>query len=116
MKPIYVLPILAILFALSLFALPAHAGAPGDVQCSLTINRNGQSVTVNRAPCYRQDFPAWCNAYVPAVIVQGQTIRCETPAIVVTATPTRIPTPVPTPTPPPLLERLRRSLPLRSFR
>lgn len=75
--------------------------------CSLTLNRNRVSVTVNSGPCSVRDFPGWCNAYVPSVVVQGQTVRCQYVVIVATPQPTRAPLPVATPTPRPLLERLR---------
>lgn len=91
-------------FALLIAIQPAAVDASG---CSLTLNRNRVSVTVNNGPCYVKDFPAWCNAYVPATVVQGQTVRCQYVVIVATPQPTRAPLPVATPTPRPLLERLR---------
>ena len=102
----------AIVALIFLSTLPASAHST----CRLHANRNGQSVTVNRAPCYRQDFPAWCDAYIPRTIIQGQTIPCETVVIVATATPAPRPTPRATPTPLPYMERLRRSGPFRGFR
>ena len=58
------------LIALLIFASTASA----HPTCQLHRNRNGQSVTVVRGPCYRHDFPANCR--VPAVIEQGQTVYC----------------------------------------
>jgi hypothetical protein len=87
---------LAILLFLLATAIPAQASAGS---CSLITGRTGWYVTVNRGPCYYRDFPSWCKRYVPAVIVQGQRIRCETVGVVATPTPRTTPKPVATPTP-----------------
>jgi len=84
---------LALVVFLALIS-PAPVQADG---CSLVINRNRVSVTVNRGPCYVRDFPAWCDEFVPAVIIQGQTIPCEAVILVATATPAPKPTPAPAP-------------------
>ena len=55
-----------------LSALPAEAHST----CRLHRNRDGQSVTVVRGPCYYHDFPK--NCIVPVVITQGQKIHCPT--------------------------------------
>lgn len=106
---------LALLFA---FLLPAvlTLTTNTDPACSIIANRGGLSVTVDSGPCYRRDFPVWCKALIPATIIQGQTVRCERPAVVVTATPTRIPTPTPTATPRAVTERLRDALLFPRFR
>ena len=81
---------LAVLLAL---ISPAPVQADG---CSLIVNSNRVSVTVNRGPCYVRDFPAWCDEFVPSIITQGQTIPCEK-VIVVIVTPAPKPTPAPAP-------------------
>ena len=60
----------AIVGLIFLSTLPASAHRP----CKIIRNRDGQSVTVSRGPCYRHDFPKNCK--VPAKITQGQKIRC----------------------------------------
>ena len=62
----------AIVALIFLSTLPAEAGG----RCVLHRNRDGQSVTVVRMPCWYRDFPA--NCIVPAVIMQGQRIPCPT--------------------------------------
>jgi len=107
-RTILFLLLLASILLASLLTTPLLNATTDDPQkCSLTVNRNRVSLTVSRGPCTIADFPVWCDAYVPGVITQGQTIRCE--VVVVTATPTRQPTPYPTPTRLPLLEKLRRN-------
>ena len=99
---------LAVLLAL---VSPAPVQADG---CSLIVNSNRVSVTVNRGPCYVRDFPAWCDEFVPAVIIQGQTIPCEAVILVATATPAPAPKPTPAPAPavtPTRWQRFCRSLP-----
>lgn len=116
LRLLFTAALLTILLA-TLLAFPpvqVSASASDQAECSLTVNRNRVSVTVSRGPCYAHNFPYWCDAYIPQVVVQGQTIRCE--AVVVTATPTRRPTAAPTRTPLPFTERLRNSFTIPGFR